>query len=95
FNKIFVKEGNIINGLNENAGVATNISFIEAIANKAAEEIEKGINKDFELYTGIVRSLTNINLKIPAKIKKGLETNNKKISIKGPVFVTIKAIVRG
>ena len=95
FNKIFVKDGNIINGLDENAGVATNISFIEAIANKAVEKIEKGINKEFESYTGIVRSLTNINLKIPAKIKKRMETNNKKISIKGPVFVTIKAIVRG
>ena len=93
FNKIFVNDGNIIASLDKVEGEKTGISFIKAIANKAASEIEQQTG-DFKTYTGIVRNLGNINLKVSAKSMKYIGTNNKKISIKGPVFVTIK-IVRG
>ena len=95
FNRIFVRDGNIVNGLDEKGGVAAGISFIEAIANKAASRIEEGITGDFRSYTGMVRSLADINLKIPAKSKKYIETNNRKIDVKGAVFVTIIAKTRG
>lgn len=95
FNKIFVKDGNIINSLDENTGQRTDISFIGAIANKAAAEIESKPTNDLEIYTGMVRALGHINLKVSSLTKKQLEKHNKKIDIKGPVFITIKVNVRG
>ncbi|RLG14042.1 MAG: O-phosphoserine--tRNA ligase [Candidatus Nanohalarchaeota archaeon] len=95
FNMIFVKKSNITGTLDKKAGEKTGISFIEAIANNAAGKIEQGLKKEAKFYTGMVRSLANINLKVSAKTKKYIESNNRKIDIKGPVFVTIKAIARG
>ncbi len=92
FNKIFVKDGNIINSLDDESGVGVNITYIEAIANKAVSDIETVVG-DSELYIGMVKNLGNINLKISQACKKFMEANNKKADIKGPVFVTITAKV--
>ena len=93
FNKIFVKDNNIINSLDDGVGEKTGMTYIGAIANKAASDIESKKEQDYELYTGMVKNLGSINLEIPAATKKYMESNNKKADIKGPVFVTITAKV--
>ena len=91
FNKIFVKDNNIINSLEDSAGEKTGMTYISAIANKAASDIESNKETDYALYTGMAKNLGSINLKISQATQNHMKSNNKKADIKGPVFVTITA----
>ena len=88
FNKIFAKNGSIINSL-EKQGIDANMSFVGAIAKAVASKIEIA-NKSFEYRVGMVRSINDINIMIPIKIKNYIVSNKKKINIKGAVFICVK-----
>ncbi len=90
FNKIIVKDGNIIGQLKGKS----KLDYMLGFANLAAARIEKGVKsrkKEINVRIGMVKSLSDINFKIPEKIRKFIESENKKIDIRGPMFVEIKA----
>jgi O-phosphoseryl-tRNA synthetase len=98
FNKIFVKDKNIIGSSDfvktssdklKKQGIGAKFDYLKSITDKIAYDIEKK-SKDFKCQVKIVRSLGDINLEIPKPIKNYLKAEHKKIDIRGPVFITVK-----
>jgi len=98
-NPIVIKTGNVIGAipsqLPENP-TRTDFTYILGIANLAAYEIEKAVaegKKEVLIEVKDAKSLTDVNLQIDDVVKRYIESNNKKIDIRGPIFVWIKAII--
>lgn len=68
-------------------GVKTNIRFIDGFAALAAHEIEHGCD---EVRTRMARSHSDVNLRIDPVAVRYIQSQNKKIDIRGPVFITVK-----
>ena len=51
--------------------------------------VEKDINTEYKVH--VVKSLGDINLKLDESVFKFMLSNNFKIDIRGPVFVTFKS----
>ncbi len=91
FNVIYVEDGNII-GDSKPHKLSADISYIEAIANLAAREFEKAVltgKKEGEVKVKIVRSASDINVKISDSLRKFIMDKKKKIDIRGPVFISL------
>ncbi|MBP2143946.1 O-phosphoseryl-tRNA synthetase [Methanococcus voltae] len=105
-NEIYVYDGNIIGipesfeGVKEefkeflqngkDKGIATNITYIEAISLKVASKIEEALisnTKEFNIKIPIVRSLSDINLKVDDLAMKQIMSNSKVVDVRGPVFL--------
>ena len=68
-------------------GVKTNIRFVDGFAALAAHEIEHGCN---EVRIRMARSPPDVNLMVDSVAIRYVQSNNKKIDIRGPVFTTVK-----
>ncbi len=77
-------------------GCRTGIKFIDALAAKAAREIEKAaiLDQDSETRVKIVRTPAEINLKIDPTAQRYITGLKKKIDIRGPVFTTVKMEIK-
>ncbi|MBL7118168.1 MAG: O-phosphoserine--tRNA ligase [Candidatus Syntrophoarchaeum sp.] len=77
------------------AGVPTDIRFLDAFAAFAARRIEEAAKigemdqKDCEVKARIVRSGADINVKIDEVVMRYVTSRKKKIDIRGPVFITV------
>jgi len=77
------------------AGVPTDIRFLDAFAAFAARKIEESAKigetdkKDCEVKARIVRSGADINVKIDEVAMRYVTSRKKKIDIRGPVFITV------
>jgi O-phosphoseryl-tRNA synthetase len=98
-NPIVVKDGNVIGAipsqLPENS-TRTDFTYMLGIANLTAYEIEKAIaagKKEVLIEVKDAKSLTDVNLQIEEVVRRYIESKNKLIDIRGPVFVWIKAII--
>ncbi len=100
-NSVFVYKGNIY-GISKtkgprevlNKGVFTGITYIGALANLAAWEIEKAAKdnlKDVKIQVKGVKLPSDINLQVSQMAVRYINSNNKKIDIRGPVFTTVEA----
>ncbi len=100
-NRIAILDGNIY-GVSESKGpkdvllkgTLKGISYIEALANLAAYEIENAAKLDEKKTLTRVKGVkipSEINLKISDVVVRYINSNNKKIDIRGPVFTTIEA----
>ncbi|MCW3132265.1 MAG: O-phosphoserine--tRNA ligase [Candidatus Methanospirare jalkutatii] len=69
-------------------GISTNIRFVDAFAALAAHEIERGASN---VRVRIVRSASDINLRIDDVAVRYITAKNRKIDIRGPVFITVVA----
>jgi len=95
-NQIWVVDGNII-GLvpdkkTEETGIYSGIRYLDAIAALAAREAEKvieGIKDSIEIRVKIVKQLSDINLDIPDAIRRYITGKQRKIDVRGPVFIGI------
>jgi O-phosphoseryl-tRNA synthetase len=98
-NSIIVNRGNILGvstgkdikeGLKE--GVKTNLTYIQGLANLAAWEIEKGAEDGKKITTRVkgVKLPSDINVTVSDEVVRFINSNNKKIDIRGPVFTTIE-----
>ncbi|MDI6902973.1 MAG: O-phosphoserine--tRNA ligase [Methanocellales archaeon] len=67
--------------------VKTNIRFIDGFAALAAHEIEHGCN---EIRIRIARSHSDVNLRVDPVAIRYIQSNNKKLDIRGPVFTTVR-----
>ncbi|MEA1925374.1 MAG: O-phosphoserine--tRNA ligase [Candidatus Altiarchaeota archaeon] len=69
-------------------GIATGITYLEAIANLFAYQIEK---KEYEpMQIGMIKGPSNVNIEIDKTLRRYITSNNKRISIKGPVFISLE-----
>ncbi len=68
-------------------GVKTNIRFVDGFAALAAHDIEQGRN---EVRIRMARSYSDVNVMIDPIAVKYIQSKNKKIDIRGPVFTTVK-----
>ncbi len=91
-NEIWVADGNIL-GMKEgkeHSGIKTEITYLRSIAALVGFKAEK-IVKRFEdtremIRVKIVKSPSDVNLKIDPVVRRYITSNNKKIDIRGPVF---------
>jgi O-phosphoseryl-tRNA synthetase len=68
-------------------GVKTNIRFIDGFAALAAHEIEHGCG---EVRIRMARSHSDVNLMIDPVAVRYIQSKNKKMDLRGPVFTTVK-----
>ncbi|MFX1450954.1 MAG: O-phosphoserine--tRNA ligase [Promethearchaeota archaeon] len=94
-NEIFVREGSIIGILpekNTNGGISTGIRYLDSIAAHASRKIEELVSSDrneLKLRYRISKYASDINIDIPQDIRYFITSNNKKIDLRGPVFIGI------
>jgi O-phosphoseryl-tRNA synthetase len=97
-NEIIVKNGNVF-GLPKTKkfddyfvnGISTTIRYIDAFALFVAAEIERKLNEKtatFKIDVKMVKLLSDINLKLEDWGRRYITANNKKINVRGPMFVT-------
>lgn len=73
-------------------GISTNISYLESLAALSAYKIEEAIVSNqnaLTLRNTIVRSLSDVNLKIDDVAMRYINNENKIIDIRGPIFSTL------
>jgi O-phosphoseryl-tRNA synthetase len=97
-NQIVINNGNI-SGVKDpdQLALTTASTYIEGIANLAAWEIEQAAKKGLPEVTLQVKGVklpSDVNLKISDSVTRFINSNNKKIDIRGPVFTTIRAELR-
>jgi O-phosphoseryl-tRNA synthetase len=99
-NEIVVKNGDIYGVQNpeQNQDLAgatkTDIDYLNAFSNYVGREIEKRIEdgnlEDFtEIKAGIIKDMEDINLQLDGRAVRFISSNNKKIDVKGPMFVQV------
>ncbi|AEH06951.1 O-phosphoserine--tRNA ligase [Methanothermococcus okinawensis] len=74
-------------------GISTGIRYIDALCFKITSKIEEALisnTKELKIRAPIVRSLSDVNLKIDELALKQVMGNNKVIDIRGPVFLNVK-----
>jgi O-phosphoseryl-tRNA synthetase len=100
FNEVYVYQGNIYglppSGMEDvrAKGIDCRIRYIDAIAALAAYQIEKATRsgeRNTVIRVQVVKSLGDINLTIDEAALRYIQGKNKKIDIRGPVFITIEA----
>ncbi|MHA1143119.1 MAG: O-phosphoserine--tRNA ligase [Candidatus Helarchaeota archaeon] len=90
-NEICVKDGSIIGSI-KGEGVGTGIRFLDAIAAQAARKTEEMIDKhesSFQIRVKMVKKASELNIKIPQDVRFYITSNEKRIDLKGPVFIGI------
>ncbi len=94
-NHVCVEEGSIL-GLPEPRGVDTGIRYIDAIAMWAAKRIEDAIREGrraVELRIKMAKRPSDVNVIVDDVARRYITSRRKKIEVKGPVFVGIRAEV--
>jgi len=71
------------------SGVYTGINYMRAIAMAAAAAIENS-SDDLTYQVKGVKHLSDLNLEIPGAVRQHIEGQNKKIGVRGAVFVAIE-----
>jgi O-phosphoseryl-tRNA synthetase len=100
-NNVLVYNGNIF-GVSRNKGpkevlekgTSTDITYIKGIANLAAWEIERAAKKGKKKLAVKVKGVklpSDINLEVSDLVVRFVNSNNKNIDIRGPVFTTVEA----
>ncbi len=101
FNKIYIYNGNIYGILEANEseivqnGLDTGIRYIDGIAYKFARDLENAAlrcEREYKFRVTIVRNLSDINLKLKEEALRYMMSNGKKLDVRGPVFINLKAI---
>ncbi len=103
-NTIMVYDGNILGvpptkfkGLVEEArerGISTRITYLRAIAALASSKIEEIVmtsNDSITIRVKVAKLPSDINIKIDEIGRRYITSKNKKIDIRGPVFIGIRA----
>ena len=89
FNEICVADGSIYSDVVP-SGVHTGINYVRAIAMGAAAAIEGG-NDSITYQVKGIKHLSDLNLQIPQVVRQHIEGQQKKIEVRGAVFVTIES----
>ncbi len=106
-NTVYVIDGNILGipptGLDEvkevkdarERGVSTGITYLDAVAAGATASIEskalKGATEDIQLRVRMAKQPSDLNIMIGTVAKRYITGRQKKVVVKGPTFIGIKA----
>jgi len=106
FNEVWVKDGNIIGTLPDEQlrkkGIYTGIRYIDAIAAKAGmlfeEVLQQGIVERAPgvleaVNVGIAKQLSDVNMKIDRPVRYFLNSKQRRIDIRGPVFLRVRLVL--
>jgi O-phosphoseryl-tRNA synthetase len=91
FNEVYIKEGNILSQL-EGGEEKALYSYLEGISNRMAARVEDAVatgRTEDTFRVRAVKSLGDINLQLPRKVKEYMTGEHKKTMVKGPVFLTV------
>jgi O-phosphoseryl-tRNA synthetase len=89
FNEICVADGSIYSDVVP-SGTYTGINYVRAITMGAAAAIENSSdNVTYQVKS--IKHLSDLNLEIPEAVRQHIEGQNKKIGVRGAVFVSIEA----
>jgi O-phosphoseryl-tRNA synthetase len=89
FNEICVADSSIYSDVLP-SGTCTGINYMRAIAMGAAAAIENSSN-NLTYQVKSIKHLSDLNLEIPEAVRQHIEGQNKKIGVRGAVFVAIEA----
>jgi O-phosphoseryl-tRNA synthetase len=102
-NEIFVYEGSIL-GVPDidkwkqvrSEGVRTGISYLSAVSALAAARIEEAARcgKNTTVQVKMAKLPSDINLKIDEYAMRFITDNKKKVDVRGPVFLSIRSIIK-
>jgi len=102
-NEIFVHEGSIL-GVPDvekwkqvrTEGVSTGISYLSAVAALAAARIEEAARcgKTTTVQVKMAKLPSDINLKIEEFAMRAVTDNNKKVDVRGPVFLSVSSTIK-
>jgi len=96
FNPIVVENGNIVGqlpGKVTRESTQTSFTYLLGIANLSAYEAEQLVKRGGEeavVEVKIVKSLSDVNLKVTDAVRRYIESTNRRIDVRGPVFITVK-----
>jgi O-phosphoseryl-tRNA synthetase len=103
-NEVFVHQGAVL-GVPDNEkwaqvrkeGVSTGITYLEAVASLAAARIEEAAacGKPVTVQVKMAKLPSDINLRIADHAMRFITDSKKKVDVRGPVFLTVKADVTG
>jgi O-phosphoseryl-tRNA synthetase len=103
-NEVFVHQGNIL-GIPDNEkwaqirkeGVSTGIVYLDAVAALAAARIEEAARcgKGITVQVKMSKFPSDVNLKVEEHAMRSITDRKKKIDVRGPVFVTVRAAIEG
>ena len=101
-NEIFVHDGSIL-GVPDTEkwkqvrteGISTGISYLSAVAALAAARIEEAARcrKSTVIQVKMAKLPSDINLKIEEFAMRAVTDNNKKVDVRGPVFLSVRSTV--
>jgi len=100
FNEIFVQNGKVL-GVPDTPkfekvrkeGVATGISYLTSVADLAAARIEEAArcNEVTTVQVKMAKVPSEVNLRIEPWAMRYITDNNKKVDVRGPVFLTVRS----
>jgi O-phosphoseryl-tRNA synthetase len=102
-NEIFVHDGSILGvpdvekwKLVRTEGVPTGISYLSAVAALAAARIEEAARcgKSTTVQVKMGKLPSDINLKIEEFAMRAITDNNKKVDVRGPVFLSVRSTIK-
>jgi O-phosphoseryl-tRNA synthetase len=102
-NEIFVHEGSIL-GVPDiekwkqvrTEGISTGISYLSSVAALAAARIEEAARcgKSTTVQVKMGKLPSDINLKIEEFAMRAITDNNKKVDVRGPVFLSVRSTIK-
>jgi O-phosphoseryl-tRNA synthetase len=102
-NEIFVHDGSIL-GVPDaekwkqvrTEGISTGITYLSAVAALAAARIEESARckKSTVVQVKMAKLPSDINLKIDEFAMRAITDNNKKVDVRGPVFLSVRSTVQ-
>ena len=108
-NRLYVLDGNLIGvpeeGMEDKPvivearrrGVATKYRYLDGVAALVAKRIEEAAlgrgEPRFTVRVKMVKSLADINLRIPEYVQRYITSRHKRIDVRGPMFLGIRVVV--
>lgn len=102
-NEVFVHNGSVL-GVPDlpkweevrRDGVSTGITYLDAAANLAAARIEEAARcgEETRVQVKMAKLPSDINLRIEEYAMRYITDHNKKVDLRGPVFLTVRSVIR-
>jgi O-phosphoseryl-tRNA synthetase len=102
-NEVFVHNGSVL-GVPDTAkwatvrqeGVSTGITYLDAVAGLAAARIEEAARcgEEVRVQVKMAKLPSDVNLRIEDYVMRYITDHNKKVDLRGPVFLTVRSVIR-
>jgi O-phosphoseryl-tRNA synthetase len=102
-NEVFVHDGSVLGvpdiekwATVRQEGVSTGITYLDAVSSLAAARIEEAARCGEEAHVQVKMSKlpSDVNLRIEEYAMRYVTDHNKKVDLRGPVFLTVRSVIR-